>query len=284
MMKIGHYQCECRPGDYEANIATVERGMEFAREERVDIMMFPESFLTGYFVTMEKFQRYSWALDGPEMRNFLQRLSRFATLFMVGFNERRDGKIYNTMLLAEKGQIVGTYSKAFPCSEHETPGREFPVFEKNGIKFGIVICADGGYIEPVRILALKGARVIFAPHYNYIQPQHLIAHFMQVRADHTARAVENGVWFVRGNNVCAGRDAGLDYDGVGYGDSYVMAPDGEIVTRSERHKECFLTATITVDLSADGVCRSRTSAAALLPHLQQALQECLRAPPRDPKR
>ena len=36
------------------------------------------------------------------------------------------------------------------------------------MKFGVIICADGGYIEPARILALKGARIIFAPHYNYI--------------------------------------------------------------------------------------------------------------------
>ena len=35
-------------------------------------------------------------------------------------------------------------------------GRHFPVFERDGFMFGVVICADGGYVEPSRILALKG--------------------------------------------------------------------------------------------------------------------------------
>jgi len=159
-LRVGHYQCECAPGDYEANIVKVIEGLEFAEHEDLDIMVFPESFLTGYFTEMEKFQRWSWAMDGPEMRGFLKRVSGFTTLFMVGVNEKRDGKIFNTVILVERGEIRGSYSKAFPCSEHETPGREFPVFEKNGVKFGIVICADGGYIEPTRILALKGAEEI----------------------------------------------------------------------------------------------------------------------------
>lgn len=277
MLRVGHYQCECQPGDYEANIAKVLRGLEFADAERLDIMTFPESYLTGYFDRMERFQQHSWALDGPEVKAFLGRVARFKAMFMVGLNERRNGLIYNTVLLVEKGQAIGSYCKAFPCSEHETPGREFPVFEKNGVKFGIVICADGGYIEPTRILALKGARVVFAPHYNYIQPAHLIGHFMKVRADHTARAVENGVWFMRCNNVSAGRDPGLDYDGVGYGDSYLLNPDGEIVVQSERHKECFITATIRIDEKSDHRRRSRASAMALLPQLQEALHLAERA-------
>ena len=59
------------------------------------------------------------------------------------------------------------------------------------MKFGVIICSDGGYIEPARILALKGRKIIFAPHFNYIGKEGLIGHFMHVRADHTARAVEN---------------------------------------------------------------------------------------------
>ena len=74
VLKVGHYQCECRPGDCEANIAKVEKGLAFADESRLDIMTFPESFLTGYFGTMERFQQNSWELDGPEMGGFLKRV------------------------------------------------------------------------------------------------------------------------------------------------------------------------------------------------------------------
>jgi predicted amidohydrolase len=119
------------------------------------------------------------------------------------------------------------------------------VFERGGLKFGVVICSDGGYIEPTRILALKGAQIVFAPHYNYIGKEGLISHFMKVRADHTARAVENSVYFVRGNNVSQGKDEGIvSYDGVGYGDSYIVDPAGEIVVRSKRHDEDFIFADV----------------------------------------
>ena len=66
-------------------------------------------------------------------------------------------------------------------------------------------------------------------------------HFLHVRADHVARAVENGVYFVRGNNVVLGKDPAITkYEGVGYGDSYIIDPWGEMVVRSRRHREDFL--------------------------------------------
>ena len=40
-MKVGHFQCECQPGGYDANIAKVIKGLEFADAEKVRIMNFP---------------------------------------------------------------------------------------------------------------------------------------------------------------------------------------------------------------------------------------------------
>ncbi len=278
ILKVGHYQCECAPGDYEKNIAKVIHGLEFAEKNQRDIMVFPESFLTGYFAAAEPFKKHSWPLDGPEVADFLKRVEKFTPTILVGLNEKKDGKIYNTVIVVENGKIIGAYRKAFPCSVHETPGREFPVFEKNGIKYGIVICADGGYIEPARILALKGAKIIFAPHYNYIKTKCLLGHFMKVRADHTARAVENGIWFMRCNNVNLGPDKGLNCEGIGYGDSYLIDPNGEIIVRSRRHQEYFLTAEIDCDMKdiwgmPDYLRRTRNSARELLPQLREALEE-----------
>ena len=87
--------------------------------------------------------------------------------------------------------MLGTYSKCSAYMQFYKQGREFPVFERGGVKFGVIICADGGYIEPARILALKGARVIFAPHFNYIGIEGLIEPLPARPRDHIARAVEN---------------------------------------------------------------------------------------------
>ena len=226
-VRLGHYQCICRQGDFEANLRTVIHGLELAAEARVQILSFPESFLNGYFRKREDAEKHSFAVDSPTMRSVLERTARFDMVFMVGFNERRCERIANSVAVIERGKILGTYSKAFPAMYFE-PGRNFPVFEKHGLKFGLVICADGGYIEPARILALKGAQVIFAPHFNFVNDP--IEHSQTVRSDHIARAVENGVYFIRGNNCTRQRQMpGLADDGHGYGESYVLNPHGQIV-------------------------------------------------------
>ncbi len=85
---------------------------------------------------------------------------------------------------------------------------------------------------------------------------------MKARSDHIARAIENHVHFVRGNNVVFGKDEGLAGDGVGYGDSYILDPNGEILVRSRRQVEDFIFADVdpTGRDSAWGLSKSRYSA------------------------
>lgn len=244
-MRIGHCQLVSAPGDFDGNLDKVVKGLERADRDRVEIVCFPECFLTGYQDTEEEVRKSAFAADAPPMMKLLDRTQRFAATAIVGYNEKRGADLYNTAVVLHKGHILGSYSKCSAYMRFHKQGREFPVFERGGVKFGIVICSDGGYIEPARILALKGVRIIFAPHYNYIGKDYLLRHFMEVRGDHIARAVENRVWFVRGNNVSLGRDPAIKgADGVGYGDSYIVDPLGEIVVRSRRHEEDFIFADI----------------------------------------
>lgn len=272
-MRLGHAQLHCTPGDLNANLGKVLAGLRWAADQQVEIMAFPESFLTGYFSDGDRARQHSLVVDGPEITGLLKETAAFPGQFMVGFNERRGDDLYNTVLVAEAGRLLGTYSKAFPCFDYFKPGRSFPVFTRGELTWGVVICADGGYVEPSRILALRGARVIFAPHYNYVHSDSAIRHFMLVRADHTARAVENGVWFFRCNNVTLGRDHGLDRDGVGYGDSYLMDPAGEIFARSVRGREHRFFADIDPG-EGGGYQRDRSarSAIALAEPMREAIQ------------
>lgn len=241
-MRIGHCQFDSQLGNFEGNLQKVVAGLERADRERVDIVSFPECFLTGYPDQGDIARRDAFAIDSPQVMRFLDATSRFEAVCIVGFNETRGADLYNTALIAHKGHLLGHYSKCTAYQSFHKQGREFPVFTHKGLTFGVIICSDGGFIEPTRLLALQGARVIFAPHFNYIGSSGLISHFMKVRADHIARAVENSVYFARGNNVSLeGREECITgYDGIGYGDSYVVDPHGEIVVRSRRHVEDFI--------------------------------------------
>jgi len=68
---------------------------------------------------------------------------------------------------------------------------------------------------------------------------------------------------MRANNVVFGADPGLDYEGIGYGDSYLLDPEGNIVAQSRRHEECFLMAEIPVSDNPELLRRTRQSAEAL---------------------
>lgn len=249
-MRIAHCQFEPRSGDLDANLAKMVEGLKHAEADRAEIVSFPECFLTGYQDDGARARKHAFSAGSPQMMRALDATNKFDPTVIVGFNEIRGDDLYNTALVAHKGHLLGTYSKCAAYMPFHKQGREFPVFvrqtrDEGPVKFGVVICADGGYIEPARILAIKGARVVFSPHYNYIGAAGLIAHFMKVRADHVARAVENSIFFVRGNNVTVGKEQSVQgYEGVGYGDSYVVDPDGEILVRSRRHVEDILLADI----------------------------------------
>lgn len=248
-MRIGHCQLDSQLGDFKGNLGKVLEGLKKADADRVDIVCFPECFLTGYPDDAEIARRDAFTIDSPQIMELLDQSAKFEAAFIVGFNELRGSDLYNTAVVVHKGHLLGHYSKCTAYMRFHRQGREFPVFEHKGLKFGVVICSDGGYIEPARLLALQGAKVIFAPHFNYISQQGLIGHFMHVRADHTARAVENMVYFVRGNNVSVGKEECINgYDGVGYGDSYIIDPWGEIMVRSRRHQEDFIFADIDTNV------------------------------------
>lgn len=248
-MRIGHCQLDSQLGDFKGNLEKVLEGLKKADADRVDIVCFPECFLTGYPDDGEIARRDAFTIDSPQIMQLLDQSAKFEAAFIVGFNELRGSDLYNTAVVVHKGHLLGHYSKCTAYMRFHRQGREFPVFEHKGLKFGVVICSDGGYIEPTRLLALQGAKVIFAPHFNYISQQGLIGHFMHVRADHTARAVENMVYFVRGNNVSVGKEECINgYDGVGYGDSYIIDPWGEIMVRSRRHQEDFIFADIDTNV------------------------------------
>ncbi len=232
-MRIGHCQIEVKT-DFDANLAKTLTFLDRAAKDRIEIVCFPECCLTGYPDTEELARKVAFTADSPQVMKVLDRTSKFDCVVIVGFNELRGKDLYNTAVIAYKGHLLGSYSKCSAYQRFHKQGREFPVFEHKGVKFGVIICSDGGYIEPARILALKGAQIIFAPHYNYINKEGLLGHYRQVRADHTARAVENHVYFVRGNNVTRGKDEAIQhYDGVGYGDSYIVDPQGQFVVFSK---------------------------------------------------
>jgi predicted amidohydrolase len=192
-MRIGHCQLEPKLGDFKANLEKLVGGLERADRERVEVVCFPECFLTGYPDQEALARQSAFAQGSAQFMEVLDRTSRFEATFIVASTSARQDLTCTIPHSSPTRAMCSAYSKCTAYMPFHKQGREFPCSRPQGVKFGVVICADGGYIEPSRILAIKGAKIIFSPHFNYIGPKDLINHFMKVRSDHVARAVENNV-------------------------------------------------------------------------------------------
>jgi predicted amidohydrolase len=85
-MRIAHCQFEAKCGDFDANLDKIAEGLARADQERVQIVCFPECFLTGYPDTEELARRDAFAVDSPSMMRVLDRTSTFQATAIVGFN------------------------------------------------------------------------------------------------------------------------------------------------------------------------------------------------------
>src|SRR5271170_3797092 len=114
-MRIGHCQLDSQLGDLGGNLRKVIEGLVKADRDRVDIVCFPECFLTGYPDQAEAARKGAFAIDSPRMMQVLDLTARFEAAFIVGFNELRGQDLYNTAVVVHKAHILGHYSK---CSAY----------------------------------------------------------------------------------------------------------------------------------------------------------------------
>lgn len=129
------------------------------------------------------------SVPGPST-NYLGRLAKQYNIYIVTtLNERVGHLIYNTaVLLGPEGKLIGKYRKICPArGEYRkgiAPGRQFPVFNTDIGKIGMMICFDVHMPEVARGLVANGAEIVAMP----IMGGH--------PALARARAIENQIYLV----------------------------------------------------------------------------------------
>jgi predicted amidohydrolase len=275
-MIIATFQGPVKFGDAEANLATTEAALDEAQSRGAEILAMPETFLHGFFSAKRFRPEYAVDLEGPFFQSVLERFKKYECTLLLGLNERRGDDVFNTVAVIEQGRLVGTYSKTYAYLSYETRGETFPVFERRGIKYGINICADTSYLEPARIMAMKGAQIIFTPHFNYIDYEHVANHTTEVRNHHVAIAIDNGVYVARAN-VVVPESAGTEpsgYAGVGVGDCVILDRSGRVLAEAGISRRKLLVADLPDDdLRKGGAARWRYTSPAIAAALYEQYQE-----------
>ena len=176
-MKIRLLQVKAYPakGDLAANYRLLMGILDQVQGERPDVVITPEGFLDGYIateahVTRENIGQYATDVeDSPYVKGVAAWAAQRGSWVVLGCARRAPEGVYNSALIFDRqGALAGVFDKVH-CRAHDqkyVAGSRLPVFEADFGTFGVMICADRRWPETVRILALKGARVIFNPTYG----------------------------------------------------------------------------------------------------------------------
>lgn len=243
-LMVAAFQGSINEGNGNASLNKVLEVAALAEKRGVDILCFPETYLHGYFASKKHAFQHAINLHSHEFETLCERFLPFQQVtVLLGLNELEEGRIFNTVVVIEKGKCIGKYRKAYSYVPYDyySLGREFPVFEKKGVKYGVIICLDSNYREPAYITALNGARVIFCPMFNRVEKDPKVLNFVNKmigREHFITRAFDNNCWIVASDIVWN------DHDELCPGYACILNDNGEFVVKSEPFQEMLLTYSI----------------------------------------
>jgi len=107
-------------------------------------------------------------IPGPSTKLLGELAAKHHFYIVAGLYEREGKAVYNTaVLLGRDGKLLGRYRKVCPPREEVdggiTPGTDYPVFDADFGRLGLMICWDLQFPEVARELAARGAEVILMP-------------------------------------------------------------------------------------------------------------------------
>ena len=165
--------------DEAGNIDAVAQLVERAAGEGAEIILPPELFSGPYFCRVEDEALFALArptLEHPSVVAMRKLAKSLKVTIPTSFFERDGHHYYNTLaMIGPDGEVMGTYRKSHipdgPGYEEKfyfRPGNDgFKVWDVphsgGTTRIGVGICWDQWYPECARVMALKGAELLFYP-------------------------------------------------------------------------------------------------------------------------
>ncbi len=240
-MRIAGIQMSAGP-EMAKNLGHALDIVEMAAQKGARIIGFPELCCSPWFLAGEDRTRFSLAsgIAGELIRAFEAPSRKHGIVIVLPFFETHDNAYYNSAAVIDNGTVLGVYRKVhlhdLPLYRERfyfsTGDTRFPVFATSQGKIGVQICWDNLFPEGSRILALKGAEIVFAPTAASQDGQ---SHWERAIA---ANAFANNLFVFRVNRV--GHEGRLAFTGR----SFCADPWGEMVSELAGSKEAIVLADI----------------------------------------
>ena len=246
-MKLAVAQINCTVGDLGGNAAKILACAEQARQQGAHLLLAPELSLCGY-------PPEDLLLRDGFYRACAQTLSELAgktsgIAVVVGHPHEQGGKRYNAASLLRDGAIAATYLKhelpnyaVFDEKRYFDHGSEPCVFEMEGIRFALNICADIWEPDAARQARDAGAQVLLVLNASPYAIGKQEARYQVIRE----RIAETGLAVVYAN-LAGGQDE-LIFDGG----SFAMDRHGSLTAQGRHFEEALLMLEIRGDLRPDG--------------------------------
>jgi predicted amidohydrolase len=259
---VASVQFEHIAGNKQANLDKIRYFVEKASKQNVKMIVFPECCITGYWFLrkLSKDELMDLAepvFDGSSSKVLISLSKEYQMTVGAGLIEISDDKkLYNTYIVAMPNGDCRLHRKihAF-VSEYISSGSEFTVFDTpNKCRVGVLTCYDNNIIENVRITALMGAEILFAPHQtggcNSPDPHTmgLIDRELWENRHNNPQAIEEELrgskgrgWLIRwlpsrahdnGIFIIFSNGIGIDDDEIRTGNAMVIDPYGRIITET----------------------------------------------------
>jgi N-carbamoylputrescine amidase len=218
--------------DKHKNIEKALKYSDQAVSKGADIIAFNELFTTPYFPATEDIKYFDYAeTEDGETINLFKNYAKKNKVFMLPtiFEEDKNlrGTYYDTAVFIDKdGEVRGKYRKihipqlnGYYEKYYFHPGAGYPVINLGNVKVGTIICYDRHFQEGPRILALKGADIVFAPSTTNFYPE---TWELELRA----HAAFNTIFFVGLNRT----EEKFNGKTVNYlGKSTIADPSGKVI-------------------------------------------------------
>lgn len=171
VLVVAGVQFEMAQDDKAANLATMAKFIDQAAAAGADVVSFPELCTTGYHFLTQSSREKLLSLaenvpNGPTTKFFHDKARATGLAVLFGMLELGDGgMMYNTYVVVTPEGFLFRHRKVHAFENSAIgQGDRLETFDLLGWKCGVLICYDNNLPENTRVLTLKGAELIFAPH------------------------------------------------------------------------------------------------------------------------
>ena len=249
-LRVGLAQSDSVLGDRVKNMERHRQWVERALSAGVELLVFPELSLTGYFLK-DLVPEAALRLDGNEPAD-LQALSRDIDLVVGAVIEEPDHRFFNASLYLSKGELVHIHRKVylptygmFDEQRYLAPGDRFRAFSTRYGRAGMLVCEDIWPLSSAYLLSLQGVELMICPSASPgrgITTDERLGTAESYALVCRTYAQFLTTYFLYCNRV--GYEDGANF----WGGSMVIAPNGDLLAQAEDADEALVVSTL--DLGA----------------------------------